>query len=223
MKVILRSRCAARCRQSRRRCGAFAFTHAGPLVRETRRDQGPGQPGLLTLSATDAETSLHIALRPSTSRSPDRSPCPPTNSARSSPPRTARPRSPSKPTAAPPNSATSRVRTPTSASSGSPRPISRPCPTSPRPSPGPLAPSPPRASFSQQAGTLLDLVSKTIFATARETSRYAINGVMLSREGKKLEMVATDGRRLAALQKQYHRATKDSAGGAVTCIVPTRR
>lgn len=76
--------------------------------------------------------------------------------------------------------------------------------------------------FSQQAGTLLDLVSKTMFATARETSRYAINGVMLKRDGKKLEMVATDGRRLAMCRSTAVSAGKDAPGGAVTCIVPTK-
>ena len=40
-------------------------------------------------------------------------------------------------------------------------------------------------------------VSKCIFATARESSRYAINGILLEIKGKKLLLVATDGRRLA--------------------------
>lgn len=79
-----------------------------------------------------------------------------------------------------------------------------------------------KAVFAQQAGMLLDLVSKTMFATARETSRYAINGVMLKRDGKKLEMVATDGRRLALCRTTTTGAAKDSAGGPVTCIVPTK-
>lgn len=36
-----------------------------------------------------------------------------------------------------------------------------------------------------------------LFATAKESSRYAINGVLWEVKGKKLMMVATDGRRLA--------------------------
>ena len=47
------------------------------------------------------------------------------------------------------------------------------------------------------------LIARTIFATAREHTRYAINGVLLKRDGKKLEMVATDGRRLA-LARRFH-------------------
>lgn len=82
-----------------------------------------------------------------------------------------------------------------------------------------------RTVFAQPAGQLADTIARTVFATARETSRYAINGVLLKRDGKKLEMVATDGRRLALC-----RATiPGSMGGAgagkgetVTCIIPTK-
>ncbi|HVU65024.1 MAG TPA: DNA polymerase III subunit beta, partial [Phycisphaerales bacterium] len=67
---------------------------------------------------------------------------------------------------------------------------------------GGTGPDPAKAVFTQQAGALMDLVQRTVFATARETSRYAINGVLMKREGKKLEMVATDGRRLAVSRAQ---------------------
>jgi DNA polymerase-3 subunit beta len=79
---------------------------------------------------------------------------------------------------------------------------------------------PAKAVFTQSAAAMLELVSRTVFATARETSRYAINGVLLKREGKKLEMVATDGRRLAVARAQL---TGTSAkGDAVTCIIPSK-
>ncbi|MFN7020992.1 MAG: DNA polymerase III subunit beta [Phycisphaerales bacterium] len=78
-----------------------------------------------------------------------------------------------------------------------------------------------KSVFTQHAGALLDLVTRTVFATARETSRYAINGVLLKRDGKKLEMVATDGRRLAVSRTQVL-----GAGGkekeSVSCIIPTK-
>ncbi len=64
------------------------------------------------------------------------------------------------------------------------------------------------------------LISRTIFSVARENSRYAINGVLLRRQGKKLEMVATDGRRLALA-----RGTAESAGSgekSVSCIIQTK-
>jgi DNA polymerase-3 subunit beta len=45
--------------------------------------------------------------------------------------------------------------------------------------------------FTHTAGALGQMIARTLFATARENSRYAINGVLFRREGKKLEMVAT--------------------------------
>lgn len=62
------------------------------------------------------------------------------------------------------------------------------------------------------------LVSQTIFATARENTRYAINGVLLEREGNKIAIVATDGHRLA-LSKGACKATKADNRSA---IVPTK-
>lgn len=82
----------------------------------------------------------------------------------------------------------------------------------------PVAPFEGQADFEMNAGQLNDLVARTIFATARETSRYAINGVLMEREGKKLNMVATDGRRLALARGTCNNASKE----AVECIVPTR-
>ncbi|MEM9065893.1 MAG: DNA polymerase III subunit beta [Planctomycetota bacterium] len=80
--------------------------------------------------------------------------------------------------------------------------------------------APAKDTFEHPAGDLSDLVQRTLFAAARENSRYAINGVLLKREGKKLEMVATDGRRLA-----LSRATLGSAGNAeapTSCIIPSK-
>ena len=74
------------------------------------------------------------------------------------------------------------------------------------------------ADFQINAGQLHDLINKTLFATARENSRYAINGVLVERDGKKLTMVATDGRRLA-LAKGSISAVK---GEVASAIVPTK-
>ena len=74
--------------------------------------------------------------------------------------------------------------------------------------------------FEIVAGDLHRLVAMTIFATARENSRYAINGVLLKRDGKKVEMVATDGRRLAMARGSVTVDDDASAGGQ--CIVPTK-
>lgn len=74
--------------------------------------------------------------------------------------------------------------------------------------------------FTHHAGTFRAMIARTMFATARENSRYAINGVLLKREGKKLEMVATDGRRLALCRSTIQGGGKDS--GAVSCIIPSK-
>lgn len=73
-------------------------------------------------------------------------------------------------------------------------------------------------AFSLTADTLERLIERTIFSTARENSRYAINGVLMHREGKKLQMVATDGRRLAVAK-----ATADDApDSSSNCIIPSK-
>lgn len=76
-----------------------------------------------------------------------------------------------------------------------------------------------KASFTQDAATLEGLIARTVFATARENTRYAINGVLLKKDGKRLEMVATDGRRLA-LTRTTVTAEKDAP--PLSCIVPTK-
>ncbi len=45
--------------------------------------------------------------------------------------------------------------------------------------------------------SLQEGIEQTLFATAKESTRYALNGVLWEVKGKKLSMVATDGRRLA--------------------------
>lgn len=68
------------------------------------------------------------------------------------------------------------------------------------------------------AQRLQKLVARTLFATAAESSRYAINGVLFDRKGKKLRMVATDGRRLAVSRGDCQK----SADGDTSCIIPTK-
>jgi len=77
-----------------------------------------------------------------------------------------------------------------------------------------------KAMITHPAGSLSQLVARTLFATARENSRYAINGVLLKRDGKRLEMVATDGRRLALARAALTGGEKDAK--PVTCIIPTK-
>ncbi len=75
------------------------------------------------------------------------------------------------------------------------------------------------ADFQIDAGVLNQLIQQTLYATARENSRYAINGVLMERDGNKLCVVATDGHRLALAKGEF----KPSKGeGSQTAIVPTK-
>lgn len=87
--------------------------------------------------------------------------------------------------------------------------------------PIPDFPSAGKGAFTLPAGEYAHLVSRTIFAAARELSRYAFNGVLMKREGKKLEMVATDGRRLALARSSLSGAG-ELPKEPTSCIIPTK-
>lgn len=70
-----------------------------------------------------------------------------------------------------------------------------------------------------QAGQLKHVISLTTFAAARENTRYAINGVFWEQQGKKLKLVATDGRRLAKAELDLKGVDKDTEQ---TAIVPLK-
>ena len=74
------------------------------------------------------------------------------------------------------------------------------------------------ADFEISAGELHRLVAMTIFATARESSRYAINGVLVERNGDDLVVVATDGHRLAMAKGTCSSRADESR----SAIVPTK-
>ncbi|HUN81565.1 MAG TPA: DNA polymerase III subunit beta [Phycisphaerae bacterium] len=69
-----------------------------------------------------------------------------------------------------------------------------------------------------KVGPLVEAVNKTLFAAARENTRYAINGVLWEKKGKQLHMVATDGRRLALCSASLEK----SVGEDGSAIVPTK-
>jgi DNA polymerase-3 subunit beta len=71
-----------------------------------------------------------------------------------------------------------------------------------------------------EASIFRTLISRTLFAAAAEHSRYAINGVLLERDGKKLRLVATDGRRLAVARGEARPAP--GAQPKASAIVPTK-
>ena len=83
----------------------------------------------------------------------------------------------------------------------------------------PVEPFSGEPDYEINAAQLRSLIERTTFATARETSRYAINGVLAERDGKKLVMVATDGRRLAWARGACTSASKKDAASS---IIPTK-
>lgn len=72
------------------------------------------------------------------------------------------------------------------------------------------------ADFQIAAPQLANMISKTLFATAKAHSHYAISGVLWEASGRKLQLVATDGHRLAQAVGSLPKA----AVTAVTAIVP---
>ncbi|HEV3262234.1 MAG TPA: DNA polymerase III subunit beta [Gemmataceae bacterium] len=71
------------------------------------------------------------------------------------------------------------------------------------------------------AGSLREMIRRTIFAAATENPRYAVTGILWELDDSQAKLVATDGRRLAVIQ---HPAT--SQGGhdtkGQTPVVPTK-
>ncbi|MDR0600763.1 MAG: DNA polymerase III subunit beta [Treponema sp.] len=65
---------------------------------------------------------------------------------------------------------------------------------------------------------LKDMITHTVFAVSDDETRYFMNGVFFEKEGGKLIMVATDGRRLAYFGKDAGEGIDDFAG----VIVPPK-
>ena len=69
-------------------------------------------------------------------------------------------------------------------------------------------------------GNLQAGIEQCLFATAKESSRYAINGVLWEIKDKKLFLVATDGRRLARTRVSLASSAKGE--GTNSMIVPAK-
>ncbi len=68
------------------------------------------------------------------------------------------------------------------------------------------------------ADVLGGMIEKTLFATAKAHSHYAISGVLWQAEGKKLKLIATDGHRLALVNGSSAGSVKQN----LNAIVPTK-
>jgi len=74
------------------------------------------------------------------------------------------------------------------------------------------------ADFTIDVSELRRMIGLTLYAAARETSRYAINGVLWEKRGKRLFVVATDGRRLA----RAGGSLREGHGGDFEVILPAK-
>jgi DNA polymerase-3 subunit beta len=68
-------------------------------------------------------------------------------------------------------------------------------------------------------GLLKQLITQTIFATQKDATRYAFNGVLFAIKSKKLALVSTDGRRLAMSRGDLF---SDTLAEGAKVIVPTK-
>jgi DNA polymerase-3 subunit beta len=73
----------------------------------------------------------------------------------------------------------------------------------------PTTPRSNQAGLAIPARILNSLISRTIYAITQEESRYALNGALLILAEGKLQMVATDGHRLALAAAQLDAAPED--------------
>ena len=64
-----------------------------------------------------------------------------------------------------------------------------------------VAEFPATGAFKITAASLQNMISKTIFAISNEESRYTLNGALLVLKAESMAMVATDGHRLAHIEK----------------------
>src|SRR5690606_16446833 len=71
------------------------------------------------------------------------------------------------------------------------------------------------------ARLLRELIRRTVFATDNESSRFALGGVLLEFEEKKITAVGTDGRRLAKMEGPANSVGGHGSADSMT-IVPTK-
>lgn len=83
----------------------------------------------------------------------------------------------------------------------------------------PILPEVKRDKVFKVKGSLMqEMIHKTIFAVSTDETRYVLNGVFFQAEGGKLRMVATDGHRLAFIQKKLEGKADDKCN----VIIPTK-
>lgn len=81
----------------------------------------------------------------------------------------------------------------------------------------PVVPAAPQSWVSIEAKVLRDMLTQTSFAVSHDETRYALNGVLFTFQGKDVRMVATDGHRLALSTRSLGQGVAGATG-----IVPRK-
>ena len=85
----------------------------------------------------------------------------------------------------------------------------------------PQVPEFPQTSVTSiPAASLKNLIAKTIFAISNEESRYTLNGALLILKAESIAMVATDGHRLAHIEKSGE--TLSNVSGERKTLIPRK-
>src|SRR5881296_2691931 len=81
----------------------------------------------------------------------------------------------------------------------------------------PVVPASPASWVSLDTKMLREMLAQTSFAISHDETRYALNGILFVLQGKDVQMVATDGHRLAMSKRSLGRGI-----GGLTGIVPRK-
>lgn len=73
-------------------------------------------------------------------------------------------------------------------------------------------------TFTVEQSFLRDMLQKTAYAASNDESRMILNGVLMSVKGQKMVVVATDGRRLALIEKETELANDKT----IEFVIPTK-
>jgi DNA polymerase-3 subunit beta len=79
---------------------------------------------------------------------------------------------------------------------------------------------PPSGGYKINAASLRNMISKTIFSISNEESRYTLNGALLVLKAESMAMVATDGHRLAHIEK--HGENLEGITGEKKTLIPRK-
>ena len=79
---------------------------------------------------------------------------------------------------------------------------------------------PTAGAFKINVSSLRNMIAKTIFAISNEESRYTLNGALLVLKAESMAMVATDGHRLAHIEKSGE--SVDGISGEKKTLIPRK-